>query len=422
MNIAPIKTGCFSELFKQQAASFKGACGVDGLARREAAMSRFLATGIPTTRNEDWKYTSLRHVADADFIIPSSLPPVGSEDLERILIDGAVPLVFVDGILSRELSKMDELEPGLSVELDSVDKFEGKEATGFAALNAAFAVSGVAIELAADHSIKAPVQIIHFATGNAFVGFVRNSLTLARGSKLELVESFANLSESGDMGLQSSSFDIVVSEFANLSHVRIQAIGSQQTDISSVNVEVHKSANYKTFTFSTNGRVIRNNLAISLVGREATAEILGLTTARNSEHIDHFTSVDHRVPQALSRQVYANVLDDKSRSVFTGRVMVQKDAQSTSAFQLNKNLLLSADAEIDTRPQLQIDADDVKCSHGATIGQLNPNEIFYLQTRGIKKSAAEAMLARAFANEVLLECPVAAAKEIIQTHLNEYFL
>jgi Fe-S cluster assembly protein SufD len=424
MTVEHIKTGCFPKLFEQRIGFLADSHSANDIARRKSALDLFLKSGLPTTRNEEWKYTSLRDLAESDLVLPVDDKKITMLDIEKHLISGATPIVFVDGHLSDDLSNLEYVESGLTIK--SVSEFnENSSASsmlhGFSALNAAFAVSGVEIKVSKETSLADTVQILHVCTGGSKVAFVRNEVSVATGSKLNLVESFITLSEVVGESLQCSHISLDVSESGLLSHVRIQSRSAEQTDVSTVDTHVAKAATYKTFTFTCSGKITRNNLSIILAGEAAHTELLGLSVAKDSQHIDSFTNVEHKPANTTSRQVYSNILKGSSRCVFTGKVDVRQDAQKTAAYQMNKNLLLSKDAEVDTRPQLQIDADDVKCSHGATVGQLNPTEIFYLQTRGIKKEAAEALLARGFANEVLNDCPIDSAKELILKQLNEYF-
>jgi len=419
MAIATVKTGCFPHLFEAHFAAMQG-LSKGNATTRKTALESFLKTGIPTTRHEAWKYTSLRYLNDADFKINKSCE-FSVERISEHLIKGAYKVIFIDGNLANDISDLGELETGLHVKATTEFEVSNPELLAdFDALNAAFVSSGISIEVDPESAINKTVQILHVNTAANAAGFVRNTIQVGRASKANVVESFVSIDNAED-SLHSSFLSINVADSASLNHVRIQNKSHTQTDVSSISAVVDKGAVYKTFTFTTNGRVTRNNLAIRLNGEQSHTELLGLALTKDEQVIDNFTSVDHALPHATSRQVYANVLKDKSRCVFTGKVNVRKDAQKTAAFQLNKNLLLSSEAEVDTRPQLQIDADDVKCSHGATVGQLNQNEIFYLQTRGIKRDVAESMIAKAFANGVLLDCPIEEARVIIESQINEYF-
>ena len=423
MKATPIKTGCFPKLFEGQLPRIQNLVSSNDLDRRKLALSNFIKTGIPTTRNEAWKYTSLRPLTELDLSIADKIPTLLDQQIAEFVLGNATTVVFVDGVLATEIPRLSGLEKGLSLKSISEHKSIGDDGktNSFSSLNAAFATNGISITVAKETNIETPIQIIHVTASNNHAGFVRNRVRVGLGSKINLIESFVTLDSEILGGFQNSHLDMEIAESAVCKHVRIQTLGDSQTDVSSIDAKLGKSATYKTFTFSSKGNITRNNLAISLQGGGAHTELLGLAVTKQKQHVDNFTYVDHQAANATSRQVYAYVLNDSSRCVFTGKVDVQRDAQQTAAFQLNKNLLLSEDAEVDTRPQLKIGADDVKCCHGATIGQLSSNEVFYLQTRGIKKPDAEFMLAHAFANEVLMDCPIAIAKDRIQIHLNEYF-
>lgn len=360
---------------------------------RGDAFRRFAAQGLPTRKDEEWKYTSLRTLGDGEF----ALGKAGQLELAR---GGAQQGLIVLPLKEAFSRKGDELKR-LFAALSSVpDK-------AFGVLGDAFLSEGVYIEVQKNVKVSEPIEISHAASADAV--FPRILVSLAEGAELELVEIYT--SRGAGQTFVGQTTDVVLAANAKLNHVRIQAEGAEAVHISRGRAVLAQDSRLNSFSFAAGGKLNRNDFDVALAGAGAEVHLDGLYLAKGEQHVDNHTTIDHRVPDAISSQLYKGILDGKARAVFNGKVFVRRDAQRTSAYQMNRNLLLSSEAEIDTKPELQIDADDVKCSHGAAVGQLNPDQIFYLESRGIDKARATALLSQAFANEVILKVEDPALRE-----------
>ncbi len=383
---------------------------------RADAFDRFAAAGLPTRRNEEWKYTSLRAIGDHDFGLTAESGVCEPSTLAFLSPDDLV-LVFVDGVLSTEHSRLANLPAGVTLaSLRDALKQRPDDVKGmltasaalpdqpFGTLSDAFVQDGTYLKIARNVKVAATVQIVHVttnapATPTAF--FPRHFLALEEGAEARVVETYVGTTDAAYFVAQAT--DITLAANAQLDHVRIQSEGSAAVHISRGRATLAKDARLRSFNFAAGSKLCRTDFDVALIGAGAEVHLDGLYLAQGEQHLDNHTTIDHRVPNATSSQLYKGILDDKGRAVFNGKVLVRQDAQGTNAFQMNRNLLLSSEAEIDTKPELQIDADDVKCSHGASIGQLDQGQIFYLQSRGIKRDEAIGLLSEAFAFEALLK-------------------
>ncbi len=352
---------------------------------RGAAYRRFAASGLPTRKDEEWKYTSLRSLGEGDLKLGKS----GQLELAR---GGAQAGLIVLPLKEALAKKGDELRKMFATLASFPDKT-------FGILGDAFLADGIYIEVQKNVKVSEPIEINHAALVDAV--FPRILISLAEGAELQLVEVYT--SRGAAQTFVGQTTDIVLAANAKLSHVRILTEGDKAVHISRGRAVLSKDARLNSFCFTAGGKLNRNDFDVALTGAGAEVHLDGLYMVKGEQHVDNHTTIDHRVPDATSSQLYKGVLDGKSRAVFNGKVLVRQDAQRTKAYQMNRNLLLSSDAEIDTKPELQIDADDVKCSHGAAVGQLNQDQLFYLESRGLDKARAVALLSHAFANEALLK-------------------
>lgn len=396
-------------------------------ALRRDAYARFVAMGVPDRRNEEWKYTSLRVLQDMTTLSVSEAAPVDAAvsaeiaaAIAKYVGPAAQALVLVDGVLSTGFSKLSALPKGTLISTlaeattasaGAVQNLVGallpSEQHPFALLNAAFLKGGAFVDIAKGAQLGR-LDIVHVVTrraeGVASAHFPRTLITLGESAEAEIVETFIGL---GDQPYAVTAVtDIKLAANSKLTHARVQLEGSAAVHISRTAARLDRDARLETFTYTAGGRLTRNDLDIALTGSGAEATLDGLYVVRGSQHVDNHTQVDHQVPSATSNQLYKGIMADQGRAVFNGKVLVRRDAQKTAAFQLNRNLLLSSDAEIDTKPELQIDAGDVKCAHGASVGQLEQDEIFYLMSRGLRRDDAIRMLTAAFADEVLLKSSI----------------
>lgn len=388
---------------------------------RQEALDRFMTHGLPSRRDEEWKYTSLRSLSEQPFAVPTDWAVFDGTRLQPHVNGKDMTLVFIDGVLSTAHSQLRDLGKGITVlsladamrdRAEAVSRLltnvEPGTAQPFETLNRAFLQNGVFIEIAKDVQVERTIHLVYASSDRGERGldgapaaFPRNLISMAENSEAQVVETY--FGDEPAAYLVSPSTDIDLAKGARLKHCKVIVDGPKGTHIGTMRARLASDAHFESFVHCQGGLLVRNDLDVAIRGEGAHVAIDGLYLAKDEQHVDNHTSVDHAVPNATSSQLYKGILNGKGRGVFNGKVFVRKDAQRTSALQLNRNLLLSSEAEIDTKPELQIDADDVKCSHGAAIGQLDADQIFYLQSRGIDRDRAVSVLSQAFADEVLLK-------------------
>jgi Fe-S cluster assembly protein SufD len=382
---------------------------------REEAFADFLDRGFPSTREEDWKYTSVASIEKSRFLFNAAATDICA-DMGCVGIQ-ALPdarlMVFVDGRYAPELSRIGRLPAGVTVaslhatlerEPESLraalDPPAGGYGSGFAALNSAFLCDGAHIRLAPHADLAEPLHLLYITTTRNLAANVRNIILAGRGSRVSIVEHHASL-ESAASYLTNTATDIRIEGDAVVEHHKIQDESPQAFHIATVNAELGEAARFASSSFAFGAALSRTAIGVAFNAPRASCALDGLSLTDGRQHADHHTCVDHAQPNCVSREFYKGVLDGASRVVFNGRVVVRRGAQQTDAQQTNRNLLLSDQAEADSKPQLEIWADDVKCAHGAAVGQLDPDQIFYLQARGLDAQTARAMLVYAFAAEVV---------------------
>ncbi|MEM1089552.1 MAG: Fe-S cluster assembly protein SufD [Pseudomonadota bacterium] len=403
--------------------------------------------GLPDRRQENWKYTALRSLEGHQFqpVEPGLLQP---EDLAQLLETHRVPplagsrMTFVNGHFAASLSHVDEVV-GLRVSAlsqlgeavpSSASAALGAEFSrpdeGFAALNTLLASDGVLLELAggnepeSQQAAEAPVVELLFVDvpGAApSAPTIRNVIKIGAGASLALVERYVSAGDG--VALINSLSQLELGENCRLSHVRLPQLGEARSLISRLDVRLGEASDYRCYGLDLSGTLVRHDLNVALIGEGAQASLNGVYAPRGQTHIDNHVAVDHQVRDAISSQTFKGVLSGRSRGVFNGKVVVQEGADGTDASQSNANLLLSADAEIDTKPELEIYADDVKCAHGTTVGALSGDQLFYLTARGIPESEARRMLTIGFCREVLEGIPVETVRDhaisLLTDHLQD---
>ncbi|HEY3250759.1 MAG TPA: Fe-S cluster assembly protein SufD, partial [Ignavibacteria bacterium] len=394
---------------------------------RKNAIVKLNEIDFPTTKNEEWKYTNIAPILNYKFQLADEIS-LGAEDIQKFLIkDCDVHLaVLVNGRFKKELSSIGKLPKGVIVQSlfeaikskpELVFNYLGKYVNienGFIALNTAFTLDGVFIYVPDNVVVDKQIHILHL-TGRSKENILaqpRNLLAAGKNSVVRLIESYNSISSSVDF--TNVVTEIIAGENSHVEIYKIQNEDKQNFHINRTQVEQKNGSTFTTYTASLGSAIIRNDLNTVLDGEGCTANLYGLYIIDGTQHVDNHTLIDHAKPHCQSNELYKGVLNGKSRGVFNGKVFVRKDAQKTNAYQSNKAMLLSNEALIDTKPQLEIYADDVKCSHGAAIGQLDEESVFYLRTRGIGEEKARAVLIRAFANDVfeLIE------DEPLHNHLN----
>ena len=369
--------------------------------RADAAV-HFAARGFPTRRVEQWKYTDLAPVAQASFAEPLTM------------VDGTIALpaahaphraVFVDGRFRADLSTLADLPfraLGLAQHLGDAEPHLGAlakpEHEPLAALNTMLFEDGILIDLP-DGVDGGVLELVSVAVdpGRPYAFHPRHLVRLGAGARLTLIETATG----GGACLHNPVFEIEVAEGATLTHGRMLQEAATVFHLSTIYARIAAAGIYDNFTVAAGPRLTRDEIHAALVGAKAACHMNGAQMAAEGQHVDTTTSLDHAAPDCASRQTYKTVLTGRSRGVFQGRILVRREAQKTDGYQMNQALLLSEEAEIDSKPQLEIYADDVKCSHGATVGALDADSLFYLRTRGIPEAQAKAMLVEAFLHEAV---------------------
>ena len=389
------------------------------LPMRKAAMARFAESGFPTTQDEDWRFTDVAPIQELAFK-PVHEAPADAESLSEIrkrsLLNGldALCLVFVDGVFVPELSDNLAEDSGVYVAnlqqafLDIPDFLQKRLAQhsqsnpyAFAALNAAYFADGAVVQISRNTEAKRPIRLIFAASGfeEGRTASPRNLLVVESGASATIVEEYLGLGKSATWTNAVSEF--AVDEGALVEHVKVQdeSLGSFHT--AGISARLGRVCRYRSHSFAFGARLSRNNIWAKLDGEGLECVLNGLYLLQGEQLADHHMVVEHAQPRCESHEYFNGILDGRSRGVFHGRILVRPQAQKTDAKQTNKNLLISEQAAVNTKPQLEIYADDVKCTHGATIGQMDEEAIFYLQARGIPLPAARRMLMRAFAEEIV---------------------
>ena len=389
------------------------------LPMRKAAMARFAESGFPTTQDEDWRFTDVTPIRELAFKPVHEAPADAaalSEIRKRSLLDGldALCLVFVDGVFVPELSDNLVEDSGVYVDnlqqafLDAPDSLQKRlvrhsqsNSSAFAALNAAYFADGAVVQISRNTEAKRPVRLV-FASGGFEEGRTaspRNLFVVESGASATIVEEYLGLGKSATWTNAVSEF--AVGECALVEHVKVQdeSLGSFHT--AGISARLGRNCRFRSHSFALGARLSRNDIQASLDGEGLECVLNGLYLVQGEQLADHHLVVEHAQPRCESHEYFNGILDGCSRGVFHGRILVRPQAQKTDAKQTNKNLLISEQAAVNTKPQLEIHADDVKCTHGATIGQMDEEAIFYLQARGVPLPSARRMLMRAFAGEIV---------------------
>lgn len=398
-------------------------------ALRSEALARFGQLGFPTTRNEQWRYTNVAPIAKTPFGFPASATADLAAYAHVLLDDAAAQLVFVNGRFSRELSAAASVEgvtfaplaesfshPTVAQHLGRVADASNRH---FAALNTALLNDGAFLEIAPSTRLETPIHLLFISTAESepHIANVRNLIVAGRSAEVRIVETYAG--EPGAVYFTNTVTELVLGENANVDHSKVQRESEAAYHVGSLHVSQDRTSQLTSHSISLGGALVRSDIDTILDGEGAGCELNGLYLVRGRQHVDHHTLIDHAKPHCDSHEFYKGILDDSSRGVFDGRIVVRKDAQKTNSGQVNRNLLLSGDAMIDAKPQLEIFADDVKCTHGSTIGQLDETAIFYLRSRAIGLEEARNILTYAFASEVLERLKVKAIRTQLASVLLE---
>jgi len=382
---------------------------------RSKAIKTFEDEGFPTKKDEAWKYTSLNKILKQDYsVFPDDENAIEYRDVKKFFIHSidSFKIVFIDGKYSSHLSQT--THDGMDICLLSaalaqpkyrlvIENYFNKIAAsdGITCLNTAFSSEGAYIHIPKNKLVEKPIQIIHFSTGNesALMLQPRNLVVVDENSHVQIIERHQSLTSNAV--LTNSVTEIFANKRAIVDYYKVQNDHENASLIDNTFIHQKRESHASVHTFTFGGNLTRNNLNFYQHGERIDSTLKGITIIGDKQHVDHNTLVHHIEPNCESHQDYKGIFNDKSTGVFNGKVVVEKEAQKTNAFQANNNILVSDQSAINTKPQLEIFADDVKCSHGCTIGQLDESALFYMQSRGIPKKEAKALLLFAFGNDVV---------------------
>ena len=404
---------------------------------RTSAMDRFEQLGFPAVHEEEWKYTNLAPLAKQSFVPATRETNVSLDAAQFVYPETTTAhLVLVNGFLSEELSVRSGLENVVAIDLLSVvadarynkiarsylARNAGYHNNGLAALNTAFLQSGLFLWIPRNVKLETPIQVtfITDAEHGDAASFPRLLVVAEENSSATLIESF--VSTRNQHYFTNAIAEIVVKDGARLEHYRVQRESDKAFHTSITSASLGRSAGYDTTSINLGGRLSRHDISVVLDHEGAECRVDGLYLAGADQHTDTHSVIDHQQPHCTSHQLYKGILDGNARAVFNGKIFVREGAQKTDAMQTNKNLLLSQQARVDTKPQLEIYADDVKCAHGAAVGQIDEEELFYLQARGINPELGRSLLTYGFAEEVIGKIKIDSIRsqldEIVLRHLH----
>lgn len=394
---------------------------------RNKAIKSFEEKGFPTKKEEAWKYTSINALLKQDYcIFPKQENAIEYKDVKKYFIHDidSFKIVFIDGKYSSHLSQT--THDGMDICLMSaalskpkyrlvIENYFNKAATkdSLPSLNTAFSSEGAYIHIPKNKLVEKPIQIIHFSTGNESASLLqpRNLIVVDENSHVQIIERHQSLTKNAV--LTNSVTEIFANKRAIIDYYKVQNDNLNASLIDNTFISQQQESVASVHTFAFGGKLVRNNLNYYQQGERINSILKGITIIGEKQHIDHNTLVHHIEPNCESHQDYKGIFGENSTGVFNGKIIVEKEAQKTNAFQANNNILISDKATINTKPQLEIFADDVKCSHGCTIGQLDESAMFYMRSRGIPEKEAKALLMYAFSNNVLSSVKIPEIKQRI---------
>lgn len=418
--------------FAASAGSLSGESARVTALRREA-IGRFGELGFPSMKNEDWHFTSVAPISSRTFRTQSPDPGTAVTQGDLDVFEFGHPewpiLAFVNGRLAPDLSTDRQMPAGATLQslrsaIDSgdetVERWLGQIAdhrsAAFTALNTAFFSDGAVLRVGRNVALDVPIHLVFISGGADTVSHPRNLIVLEDGAAAAVIETY--LSFGSDVSLTNAVTEIRIGDGARLDHVKVQRESLAAFHVGTSDARQGRDSAYHSFSYATGAGLSRTNIYTVLDGEGGHATLHGLYMAEGEQHVDHQTRIEHAQPNCTSHEVYKGVLDGRSHGVFNGKVYVQPEAQKTDGKQSNNNLLLSPDARVDTKPQLEIFADDVKCTHGATVGRIDENALFYFRSRGIAEAKARTLLTYAFAAEVIEEIEL----EPVRTELERLVL
>lgn len=380
---------------------------------RKSAIAKFDELGFPSLKNEDWKYTNISPLFNYEFTKGADLN-ISKKEVEKYMIKGLDEnvIVFVNGIYSEKHSSIKKQQTGIVIEslknviknnagliLDHLGKIAEID-NGFTALNTAFAGEGAVIFVPDNAAVNGHIHLLNI-TGEKDRNILtqpRHIIITGKNCNVKIIESYH--STGSEANLVNAVSEIAVGEGSIVEIYRLQQENESSFQINRTHALQSANSTFTHYSVTLGGGIVRNDTNIKLDAENCTGNLYGLYLTEGNQHVDNHTLIDHAKPHCQSNEMYKGVLNDRSKGVFNGKVFVREDAQKTNAYQSNKAILLTDTASIDTKPQLEIFADDVKCSHGAAIGQLDDEAVFYLRSRGIGEEMARTVLIRAFANDI----------------------
>lgn len=398
---------------------------------RTEAVDRVGVLKMPTTGDEDWRFTDISPLTDVPYQVAQTVPQLQPAEIQsHYLQEAATRLVFVDGQYSAQLSTISQ-ESGiiignLSTLLTSystqiaanLGRCVNYNDNIFAALNTAFLHDGAVIIVPQNTVLTSPVHILFIATQEEVTSYPRCLIIAEPDSNVTVVEDYIALQEVAYV--TNSVTEVSVAENANVNHIRLQRESCQAFHIANCTAKLAHASNFQSINVALGARISRFNLNVQLASEGAECAVDGLALIKKQQLADTHTSIDHIKPHGKSRQLHKCIVDGAAHAVFNGKIMVRPNAQQTDSSQTSRNLLLTKQAQVDTKPQLEIFADDVKCAHGATVGQLDPEEIFYLKSRGLSELAARNLLTYAFGAEIIDRIPIPSLKHQLEQAVLEY--
>ena len=392
---------------------------------RSEALATFSATGFPTLREEEWCYTNVSAIEKKRFKPVVKSASINEELLNTYRLNDVWTMVFVDGYFSAKHSQLDGLAD--EIELSSIAEILDTQAEklkqylgqavsndehNFVAFNTAWFNDGVFLNIPAKQVLSKPIQLLHITSSPDCLATSRNIIVVGKHSEAQIIETF--IGEQAYLNVVVN--EIFVEENASLTLYKLQSELEKSYHFGGTYVKQSPNSRFNHHSFSFGGLLVRNDVHTDL-DTASECSLNGLYLGVKRQHIDNHTRINHNKPHGISREYYKGILDNRARGVFQGRVVVVEDAQKTDSEMNNRNLLLSNDAEVDTKPQLEIYADDVKCAHGVTVGQLEDQSIFYLQSRGVDEETARNILTFAFANEMVDKVSIKSLKTLLETEL-----
>ena len=408
----------------------RGASGPEfARALRTEGFARFDATGLPTARDEEWRHSSIGPIGGSAFRLADNRSADGGQ-IAPLRLEG-FEAVFVNGRFSPALSTLRGLPPGIEIvslrdRLASAPeplrahlaRIAAPDAKPFTALNTAFLDDGAYIHLPAGHALERPIHLVFFSTstGTPSMSNPRILIVAERGSQAKIVETYAG--PAGETYFTNAVTEVILGDGAVVDHYKRQIESDQAFHIGRIEAQQGRNSQFNSYSLAFGAALSRTDIDVRFAAEGSECGLYGLFLGDGSRSVDHHTLIDHAAPKCSSREVYKGVLDGKSRGVFFGTIVVRPGAQKTDAHQTNKNLLLSRDALVNSTPRLQIEADDVRCKHGSTTGQLDPGALFYLRSRGIGEAEARTLLTYAFAADVVERIQLPTLRRAVAAHLD----